>query len=269
MSQSATAPPAYPLAGTATVDGPRHHGYLSELLDPVTRSRIAGLGDLTGKQVLEVGAGAGSVAVWLADQVGPTGSVLALDLDTTWLPEHPQLRGLEYDVTQPRLPEGSWDLIHSRLVLNHLGSRREVTHRLVEALNPGGYIVLEDWHGMDTQTAMWAPSRREFDLINKMQEALGANFTASGTNREWCRQVPAVLTDEGLVDVYTTINGESYAGGSVGTGMIKGNIQRVRGRLADFGVSESEIDELLVLLDNPKVIVRGHPMYTTTARKPA
>jgi protein-L-isoaspartate O-methyltransferase len=196
MSQSATAPAAYPLAGTATVDGPRHHGYLSELLDPVTRSRIADLGDLTGKQVLEVGAGAGSVAVWLADQVGPTGSVLAVDLDTTWLPQHPQLRGLEYDVTKPQLPEGSWDLIHSRLVLNHLGSRREVTHRLVEALNPGGHIVLEDWHGMDTETAMWAPSQREFDLINKVQEALGANFTASGTNREWCRSAPAALTDD-------------------------------------------------------------------------
>jgi len=53
-----------------TVD---RHTYLGQILDELTLSRLAGLGDLTGKRFLEVGAGGGSVARWMADQAGPSG----------------------------------------------------------------------------------------------------------------------------------------------------------------------------------------------------
>jgi 2-polyprenyl-3-methyl-5-hydroxy-6-metoxy-1,4-benzoquinol methylase len=43
------------------------------------------------------------------------------------------------------LPAGRYDLIHARLVLSHLPQRRDVLARLVQALRPGGWLVVEDF----------------------------------------------------------------------------------------------------------------------------
>src|SRR5438270_6702229 len=53
---------------------------LAGAFDPVTRRHLAALGLAAGWRCLEVGAGTGSIARWLSEVVGPTGSVLATDL---------------------------------------------------------------------------------------------------------------------------------------------------------------------------------------------
>ena len=58
---------------------------LEELADGRTRALLERAGIDRGWRCAEVGAGAGSVARWLGDRVGPTGSVLAIDVDTTLL----------------------------------------------------------------------------------------------------------------------------------------------------------------------------------------
>ena len=59
---------------------------LAGLLDPVTFRHIDDLGIAAGWRCWEVGAGGPSVPGGLADRVGPTGSVVATDIDTSWLP---------------------------------------------------------------------------------------------------------------------------------------------------------------------------------------
>jgi hypothetical protein len=54
---------------------------LEAVFDPVTRGHLTRLGLAPGARCLEVGAGNGSIARWMADQVGPAGQVLAVDLD--------------------------------------------------------------------------------------------------------------------------------------------------------------------------------------------
>src|SRR5215213_3502381 len=49
--------------------------------DPGTLERFERLGVAPGWSCLEVGAGAGGAARWLADRVGPTGRVVAADLE--------------------------------------------------------------------------------------------------------------------------------------------------------------------------------------------
>ncbi len=53
------------------------------LLDPLSRQRRALV--QPGWRCLEVGAGRGSMARWLAQQVGEQGRVVATDVDTTYL----------------------------------------------------------------------------------------------------------------------------------------------------------------------------------------
>jgi ubiquinone/menaquinone biosynthesis C-methylase UbiE len=55
---------------------------MSELLDPMHRWHIKALGIITpGTRTLEVGCGDGSVFAWLAEQIGPGGKAVAIDLD--------------------------------------------------------------------------------------------------------------------------------------------------------------------------------------------
>jgi SAM-dependent methyltransferase len=50
-----------------------------------------------------------------------------------------------HDITADAIPLARYDLIHARLVLSHLPQRRDVLVRLIEALRPGGWLVIEDF----------------------------------------------------------------------------------------------------------------------------
>src|ERR687887_1034052 len=69
---------------------PQRLQLLEEHADPTSVRRLEATGVDEGWRCLEVGAGRGSIARWLAQRVGPSGHVVALDLDTTlldWLDE--------------------------------------------------------------------------------------------------------------------------------------------------------------------------------------
>jgi hypothetical protein len=92
---------------------------LAELLDAGTVRHLEALGVAAGSRCLEVGAGSGSIALWLADRVGPAGAVVATDLDTTVLGElsRPNLVVRTHNVMTDDLPDAEFDLVHMRLVL--------------------------------------------------------------------------------------------------------------------------------------------------------
>ena len=54
---------------------------MSSLLDPIERARFSRLGVGPGWRCLELGCGNGSMAQTLAEAVGPTGHVVASDID--------------------------------------------------------------------------------------------------------------------------------------------------------------------------------------------
>jgi 2-polyprenyl-3-methyl-5-hydroxy-6-metoxy-1,4-benzoquinol methylase len=99
-----------------------------------------------GWHCLEIGAGAGSIARWLAATAGSTGRVVATDVDTQFLNDlrHPPVEVVRHDITGEPVEQDAFDLVHARAVLEHLPSRGEVVPRLAKALRPGGVLVLED-----------------------------------------------------------------------------------------------------------------------------
>src|SRR5262249_3142309 len=122
---------------------------LEQLYDPVSRRRRGSI--QPGWRCLEVGAGRGSMAVWLAEQVGPTGRVVAIDIDTRYLQklELPNLEVFEHDILEDPLARlggaGSFDLVCSRLMLFHLIGRQEAAiGQMVKCLRPGGWLIDED-----------------------------------------------------------------------------------------------------------------------------
>ena len=54
---------------------------MSDVLDPASRGHLERIGVVEGWRCLEIGAGNGSLSQWLAKRVGPTGKVIASDIN--------------------------------------------------------------------------------------------------------------------------------------------------------------------------------------------
>ena len=127
-------------------DESRRLQLLEQRLDPLTQRRIQRLGVGSGARCLEIGGGRGSVTRWLSDVVGPTGRVIATDLQLGFLTEiaAPNVEVLRHDIRTDAFPPGSFDLIHTRAVLMHISPSLDLLRRMVTWLAPGGWLVLEE-----------------------------------------------------------------------------------------------------------------------------
>ena len=116
-------------------------------LDPGTREHLMRLGVGPGTRCLEIGAGGGSVACWLAERVAPGGLVVATDLETDFLESQAQryaeLEVLRHDITAEELPTG-FDVVHTRWLVEWLPDKHSALRRMVSALRPGGVLLIEE-----------------------------------------------------------------------------------------------------------------------------
>jgi SAM-dependent methyltransferase len=171
---------------------------LTGLYDPGTLRLCERLGLAQGWHCLDAGAGTGSLAVALAERVGDTGSVCALDVDTRFLEPLDKLTVLRADITTDPLPAGAFDLVHARLLLEHLPQRDEVLAALVAALRPGGWLLIED---LDWATALVVdpPSAAH----SRVAEACLALFSAHAYDPAFGRRLPRRLRGLGLSEIGT------------------------------------------------------------------
>jgi SAM-dependent methyltransferase len=169
---------------------------LEVCLDPITARNFDRVGVGAGWHCLEVGAGAGSVARMLSDRVGPTGRVLAVDLEPALLADltAPNLEVRRLDVVADELPEAAFDLIHTRSVLLHIPQRDDVLAKLIRALRPGGVLLLEE---VDVTPAFAVPDCQFLRTI----QAAWYRLIEAGADIHWAGTVPSLLEPAGLVDV--------------------------------------------------------------------
>jgi 2-polyprenyl-3-methyl-5-hydroxy-6-metoxy-1,4-benzoquinol methylase len=122
---------------------------LQQSLDAPTIKRLEQLGVKPRWRCLEVGAGVGSIAHWLAERVGPEGKVVATDIDTRFLDtiHEPNLEMRQHNILLDDLERGSYDLVHARAVLMHLADPGLAISKMAAAVRPGGWLLLEefDW----------------------------------------------------------------------------------------------------------------------------
>jgi ubiquinone/menaquinone biosynthesis C-methylase UbiE len=173
---------------------------LTGLYDPGTLRLCERLGLAPGWHCLDAGAGTGSLALALAECVGGAGSVTALDVDTRFLEPlvSDVLTVVRADLATDPLPAGAFDLVHARLVLEHLPQRDAVLRTLASALRPGGVLLIED---LDWATALVVdpPS----DVHARVAEACMALFSAHSYDPAFGRRLPRRLRALGLVETGT------------------------------------------------------------------
>ena len=71
---------------------------MSDLLDPMHRRYLRELGVGSGRRVLEVGCGNGSISRWIAGQVAPHGRAVDVDLDLSLVAPAPGLELRQADI---------------------------------------------------------------------------------------------------------------------------------------------------------------------------
>jgi len=175
---------------------------LEQSYDPTSRRR-RGLVQ-PGWRCLEIGGGRGSMALWLAEQVGPAGHVVVTDIDTRYLERlgAPNLEVPEHDILHDSLEvlgAGSFDLVCSRLMLFHLKGRQEAAiGQMARCLRPGGWLVDED---ADWGTcAPIDPGHPRYEGYRRAWKD-GDWWTERGYDQFFGRKLPALFERCGLQDI--------------------------------------------------------------------
>jgi 2-polyprenyl-3-methyl-5-hydroxy-6-metoxy-1,4-benzoquinol methylase len=248
---------------------------LEELFDPASRYFIERLGIAAGWRCLEVGFGAGSLAVWLADRVAPTGRVLATDLDPRML-DNERRANLEvrrHDVVADQLPRDEFDVVHSRAVLAHIPERQSVLERLRDAVRPGGWLVVEDIDlaGPAMRAAaeryVWPPAARP--AYRAGVQALEVVLSEADRDPGYGALLPAAVRDLGVLDFGAELHSPIIAGGAEQDCM-RLTLEYLRARLlATRLVDESGFDQFLQLTRDGGVLYIPLFMVSAWGRRPA
>lgn len=127
-----------------------------------------------GERALDIGCGRGAATFRLAERVGPSGHVDAIDLAPTMVrltAREAAERGLDHvtvaegDASDPPFEPGSYDLVTSSLVLFFLPDPKEAVRRWLRLLVPGGRVgaatfqpLSDTWRGIEDVFAEYAPA---------------------------------------------------------------------------------------------------------------
>jgi len=93
--------------------GVARFGALESIFDATTTRHMAACGVAPGWTCLEIGGGGGSIVKWLASRVGPSGRVVATDLNTRCLEGLglSNVAVLRHDIASEPVPEDTFDLL--------------------------------------------------------------------------------------------------------------------------------------------------------------
>jgi SAM-dependent methyltransferase len=221
-----------------------------------------------GWRCLEVGGGGGSITRWLSDRVGPTGRVVATDIDTRWLEalELPNVSVRQHDITRDALPDAAFDLIHTRLVLMHLPERDEVLPRLVRALKPGGWLLLEEF---DSLSAAADPAVSPGEIILKTHVAMARVMADQGVNRRYGRLLFGRLRALGLAGVDAEARMFMLHRESPGVALMRTVYHRLRQDMLDAGyLTADEFDRDIVRLDDADYMMPSPALWTVWGQRP-
>lgn len=233
--------------------------------DPISVAALARLGVDAGWRCLDVGAGGGSIARWLADRVLPSGEVLATDLDTRLLE---QLRGSgvqvqRSDITIAPPALEAFDLVHARLLLIHLPDRARAAAHLASAARPGGWVMAGD---LDFTTFEpidpWPAWRGVWESFQLAVEHAGWDVCCG-------RRLAGLLAISGLEGVCAEARSGGMSGGSLACELMARTLERLRERLLAMDVPLADLETSVAELRRPARTFVAPTVWSVWGHRPA
>jgi SAM-dependent methyltransferase len=151
-----------------------------QLYGRFTRCLLEDAGIAEGMNVLDVGSGAGDVALLAAELVGPTGSVLGVDQDPGVLEtasaraEASGLTNISFHARDLRegVPGDDFDALVGRLVLLYVPDPAGTLRDLVEHLKPGGIVAFGEFNFLPESVVTHPPTPSGENLWAWMQSVV-------------------------------------------------------------------------------------------------
>ncbi len=259
--------PGY-LLDNARVEAGERFAWLAELFDGVTRGHVERLGVRAGSRCWEVGAGGASIPEALATIVGPTGHVLATDIDPSWLDSQGGYEVRRHDIaTDPPPQQGTYDLVHARLVLVHVPNRSRALATMVAALRPGGWLLVEDADPELQPLACLDEAGLAQQRANRLRRGVRELMIRRGADMRYGRTLPRALRAAGLEDV--AADGYFPIGGVACDRLESATVRMVRGDLLAAGLAtDAEIDAHLATIDAGELDLSLAPLISAWGRRP-
>ncbi|WP_327596757.1 methyltransferase domain-containing protein [Streptomyces chartreusis] len=238
---------------------------LEQVLDPISRQHLRCCRIARDWRCLEVGAGSGSIARWLAEQC-PEGEVVATDMDTRFLPHRDNRMNVqvrEHDVRTDNFPSSSFDLIHTRAVLIHIPERDRIIARLASWLRPGGLLVIEEPYFLGYDDC----AHPTFGAALRAMARLMADTV--GTDMTWARRLPATLHAHDLTVEAKTLSAVVAGGTDTPADRLwRATADQLRAALITSGLlAPEELERFYDLLDQPDFLEIAFCLSSVTARR--
>jgi SAM-dependent methyltransferase len=264
--------PGYIMAANPTdVDRHRLAG-LEALYDPATCAVLDELGVGTGWRALEAGAGHGSVARWLAERIGPTGEVHAIDVDLRFLddlPAHVTVRRADVEHDDLRAGGAGFDLVHARMLVANLVDPAAALDRLAMAVRPGGWLVVEDpvWLLTGDAATRWPSPRRA--VLAVVARAWHEVMARAALDAFAGLAGPGRLRDRGFVEVGLRLRSDGVFGGTAAA-LARRATHEQYGRLAvEAGlIDPAVVEQFLEVFDDPTEVLDYVVLGSCWGRRP-
>jgi 2-polyprenyl-3-methyl-5-hydroxy-6-metoxy-1,4-benzoquinol methylase len=223
---------------------------LEKISDPASHQRILATGITTGWQCLEIGAGAGSIMGWIAEIVGKSGKVTAVDLDTRFIKNThlPNVEIVEADINQVTFPN-LFDLIHLRNVVIHLEDTAILT-KLLKLLKPQGWLVIEEPDFSAARFISGTPAQQR--AVERVNQAICQVFTNQGKDYALGIKLPSMLQQLGLQQIQVENDAPIAAGNSDIARLMKLSAQQLTEKyLATGKATPSDIQTYCEFAESP------------------
>ncbi len=160
-----------------------------------------------GQTVVDLGCGPGHATLDLAQIVGPTGRVIAIDESATFLKQlHDQavsrknlhierVLGDVQDLSEVLAGEDATvDVAYARWVFCFLERPEDVVRGLAKIVKPGGRVAIQDYFNYERSLTL-APRREAF---SRVISAVAASWRARGGDTDIMSRLPGMLLKHGF-----------------------------------------------------------------------
>jgi SAM-dependent methyltransferase len=249
----------------AAPQAPARLAALAEVHDGGTIRHLLALGVSDGWKCLEVGGGLGTVTRWLSDRVGADGHVLTTDIDTRFLETigRGNVEVQRHDIVKDPLPESAFDIAYARLVLEHVSDPEVALDRMLMAVRPGGWLMVEDFEVQSSRPDD-AP-----ESVSKTAAAMRRVTASAGADSRLGLSLGHRLRARGLVDVGHEGRLQLCRGKTAAARLARLNFEQLREAILATGLTTDEFEADLVRLDDEDFEWRSPTLWTAWGRRPS
>jgi hypothetical protein len=143
----------------------------------------------------------------------------------------------------------------------HLPTRDELVGKLLAALRPGGWLLIEDGDS--------APLSAAGGAYRLIWDTTVATFSPAGVDYDWGRRVPGRMAAAGCVDVGASLEAPIFRGGTPAAELFQLSWIQTIDQLRAAGLAEHVLKEGLAELGDPDRWFPSLGIVSAWGRRPA